>query len=676
MLDTDEVILSLASLLHDIGKVLQRAGNHVKHERLSANFVKEHIPDYTTAENVSRLVEGHHEGGDDPLLRLLIEADHASAGEREMERSEETGQIYYPLHRPLKSPLADPDEKVYYPARRLSIGDLTLFYPSSQAEAGIVEYIEIANELEEGMQSIERLYNMGNTLPYIASLSELLRKELFLVPSAPAVEKEPTNSLYEHSRLTAALSICFKRSQKKSFTIIVGDIGGIQRFVYGQRVYKQALKSLKGRSAYISFLSDAVAKHLLIKLRLPPFNLIYSGGGHFMIISPTLYSSAKTELVKEINRFLLKRHKGSLRLYIGFADVNLGEPSTGTGQKKTWELLKQKINEAHEDLKKRKENAFKELLSEFYDTLFGERIEKENMVCESCGIYIEDEGKAKMIGEGEEGLRVCSICYGLADLGRRITKSKYLVEIWTQDAEIENLDDWQDVINFTTDGLSISYYLAEKKEELATFLRFLEDKQKSLRLVSVKIINDTNLTEIINHISNQIGKLPISVGFMFMPQWAPLTGDGQIMSFDDLASSSEGSAEIGYLRLDLDGMGSLIRDRADRFSVLSTVSQLVSIVMEGVVEQLVRKTRLDKTGTRTNNLYLIYSGGDDLLIIGPWNEVVEFSEVLETEIRKCFGTKRPTMSCALLVEDPKTPVKVATETLDGGSEKEKELHIL
>ncbi len=664
MLDTDEVILSLASLLHDIGKVIQRTDKKGKHESLSAEFVKTHLPDKTSAEDVAKLVEKHHQGGDDPLLQLLIEADHTSAGEREIETKEETGQTYYPLHRPLKSPIADPDETVYYPVQRLNIQDYEQLVPSNKAKAGTTEYNDIVDELINGMSSIGKLYQAANWLPYITSLSELLRRELFFVPSAPAVEKEPRNSLYEHSRLTAALAICFKRSGSKSFTIIVGDVGGIQRFVYGQRVYKQALKSLKGRSAYISFLADAVAKHILIKHRLPPFNLIYSAGGHFMIISPKLDTDAKKGLVKEINQFLLKRHKGSLRLYLGFSDIELGkEQSPETGQQGLWKIIKQKIEEAHEDLKKRKETPFKELLTEHYETLFKERIEQENQVCESCGIYIQDNREVRRIGEGEEALNVCPLCYGLAELGRRLVTSRYIVEMWGS-ITIKEKDDWEKTLNFTADDLSISYYLAENEQDLKQLLQLLSINPRGLWMVLVKTLNDSNFTDTINTTREFIDKLPIAVGFTFMPQWAPLAEDRQIKSFDQLALASEGSHEIGYLRLDLDGMGSLIRDKADRFSVLSTISQLISFVMEGVVEQLVRNSSSQITGRSFKNLYLIYSGGDDLLLVGPWNEVVEFADVLKTKISAFFKTRKPTMTCALLVEDPKTPVKVATETLD------------
>lgn len=665
MLETDEAILSLASLLHDIGKVLQRTDKKVKHELLSADFVKTYLPDQTTAERVEQLVKKHHEGGDDPLLRLLIEADHTSAGEREIETKEETGQTYHPLHRPLKSPIADPDENIYYPVQRLNIENYAQLHPSNEAKAGTTEYKDIVDELINEMISIGKLYQTANWLPYISTLSELLRKELLLVPSAPAVEKEPRNSLYEHSRLTAALSICFNRSGNRSFTITIGDVGGIQRFVYGQRVYKQALKSLKGRSIYINLLADAVAKHILIKLRLPPFNLIYSAGGHFMIISQKLDTEKKTELVKEINQFLLKRHKGSLRLHLGFADVDLDkESSPETGQQRLWDLIKQKIEEAHEDLKKRKETPFKELLSESYETLFKERIEKENQVCESCGTYIQDSRMVKTIGKDEEELIVCPLCYGLAELGRRLVTSRYIVELWGRTIIDKEMDDWEKALNFTSDNLLISYYLAENEQDLEQFLQSLSKNPSGLWMVSVKTLNNSNFTDAINHISRFVDKLPIAVGFTFMPQWAPLGEDGQIKSFDQLALASEGSKEIGYLRLDLDGMGSLIRDKADRFSVLSTISQLVSFVMEGVVEQLVRRGSSQITGRNFKNLYLIYSGGDDLLIVGPWNEVVEFAEILQNEVRRCFGTSKPTMTCALLVEDPKTPVKVATETLD------------
>jgi CRISPR/Cas system-associated protein Cas10 (large subunit of type III CRISPR-Cas system) len=68
-----------------------------------------------------------------------------------------------------------------------------------------------------------------------------------------------------------------------------------------------------------------------------------------------------------------------------------------------------------------------------------------------------------------------------------------------------------------------------------------------------------------------------------MPTHTPLDEKGDIMSFDDLAKRSEGQKMIGFLKLDLDRVGELVKRHSEKVSGLATVSQLLSFIMEGAV---------------------------------------------------------------------------------------------
>jgi CRISPR-associated protein Csm1 len=129
--------------------------------------------------------------------------------------------------------------------------------------------------------------------------------------------------------------------------------------------------------------------------------------------------------------------------------------------------------------------------------------------------------------------------------------------------------------------------------------------------------------------------------------------EGDIMSFDDLAERSEGQKLIGFLKLDLDRIGQLVEKHSEKFSGLATVSQLLSFIMEGAVNVVAESYR---------NVYLIYSGGDDLLAVGPWSDVVDFAEKLSVELEKLVGGGL-SFTAAITVEEPKAPVKVVMDSL-------------
>ena len=83
----------------------------------------------------------------------------------------------------------------------------------------------------------------------------------------------------------------------KPYLLIGGDISGIQRFIY-TITSKGALKSLKGRSFFLELLNEHIVSELIDALKLTRSNIIFSGGGHFHILSHN--TTAVTETIKEV----------------------------------------------------------------------------------------------------------------------------------------------------------------------------------------------------------------------------------------------------------------------------------------------------------------------------------------------------------------------------------------
>ncbi len=639
-MDEDELVLVAAGLMHDVGKVVQRSGRPSRHQNLSEKFVADFLSSVVDVSNVRDLVLRHHEGVSYGPLGFLVRADHVSAMERDVELEEDNMASYKSLYRLLQSPLTN---KFYYGLNPLDLSpDLKALKPVVEKTCSENDYENLLKKLEGELGRLKQLYSgSGNGLAYIVTLAEVLRKYLFFCPSAPSIEREPTNSLYEHSRMVAALSICLKRSDGKGFTIVYGDVGGIQRFVYGQRVYKGALKSLRGRSLYITILSDAIAKHLLLTLDLPHVNLVYSSGGNFMLVCELLNEERKRMLVEEVNRFLLNRHKGLLRLSLGFADVRLGDDDRSR--------ISNDIAEAQRDARRGKEQVFYDLLKYDYGLFFEPKIAPSGSVCESCGLEI-DGGERVQGGEGlvgEELPVLCSSCSGLIKLAKEVASARYLVEVWMDEGCVLS-SRFGDVLNFTVDGLRVAYMFVEKPREIER-LRGVN----GVKLIWVKRLNDTDFLGDAEGFVEWVGRDRLAFGFSIFTTHTPLDENGDIMSFDDLVSRSEGQRMVGFLKLDLDRVGELVARHSGRLSNLATVSQLLSLIMEGCVNVVAKPFRY---------VYLIYSGGDDLLAVGPWNEVVDFACKLSGELEGLIGGGL-SFTAALYVDEPKAPVKVVMDSL-------------
>ena len=131
------------------------------------------------------------------------------------------------------------------------------------------------------------------------------------IPAATAFGVRPEVSLYDHSRTTAALAAAFWRYHhdrgddptqvrqrlansarpdwdEPKLLLIQGDFFGIQDFIFatGGETQRRAAKLLRGRSFYVSLLTECAALHLLDRLGLPPTSQVINAAGKFLIVAP------------------------------------------------------------------------------------------------------------------------------------------------------------------------------------------------------------------------------------------------------------------------------------------------------------------------------------------------------------------------------------------------------
>ena len=124
-------------------------------------------------------------------------------------------------------------------------------------------------------------------------------------------------------------------------------------------------------------------------------------------------------------------------------------------------------------------------------------------------------------------------------------------------------------------------------------------------------------------------------------------------TFEKLAIQSEGIDRLGVLRADVDNLGAaftngFVREREEnvvdrnRYLTLSrfaTLSRQLSMFFKHHINGLLRgQTALeglslkpDLAGGRKKAV-IVYSGGDDMFIIGSWNDVIE----LAVDLRHAF----------------------------------------
>ena len=609
-------ILRIAALLHDIGKFWQGAGGKGKHEELSNRFIQQFLPE-KIQEGLS-FVEGHHDskqylGKGYYPLKILVLADWLASSERkDLEEKEEKGKRKITPMQSIFSNIvlddATPREKYYYDIQ--SLFDKNTFPKKKEDIQELTDsYKELWNRFVDELEKLKGM-KFAEKDTYFTTLYYLLKKYTSFVPSA-VWQSRPDISLFDHSRMTCAIAECIYKSgtdekelrdilqalhkrnkkeeltesekellSKRRFTLIGGDISGIQKFIYSI-ASKGAAKGLKGRSFYLQLLSEAIAKCILKKLDLSIANLIYSAGGHFYILAPLEVNM--DEINKELENIMIEIHSGELYVAIDKVELSVKDfVEKNIGEK--WKELANKLGE-------KKKKKFSSILDKEF---FIPNIDSSN-VCQVCGL----PSKYELMEE--EGIKKCRLCKSFEELTEKLAKkdkvkARYIVECKPDGNEEQGRWEW----NIAKIG--IKYDIVENTKEI------------SCNEGIIYTLNEGNF------VLKKEGNF--AYGFKFLFQ-TPL------MELSDLAREAKGIEKWGVLRGDVDNLGRIFGvglKKEDRsISRISTLSSLISFFFDYYINEVCREYQ--------GKIYGVYAGGDDFFIIGSWDILPELANKIYENFR-------------------------------------------
>jgi CRISPR-associated protein Csm1 len=126
--------------------------------------------------------------------------------------------------------------------------------------------------------------------------------------------------------------------------------------------------------------------------------------------------------------------------------------------------------------------------------------------------------------------------------------------------------------------------------------------------------------------------------------WLPREGK-RVLDFDEIARRAIGQRSwLGYLRIDADRIGESFRGLAGDPSGTKDLSQLLQDFFCDTVQELLTRD--------FPSIYPVYGGGDDLFVIGPWDQTLAFANRLALEFRrKTLG--KLTFSAGLALAKPR-----------------------
>jgi len=508
----------------------------------------------------------------------------------------------------------------------------------------------------------------------------------------PNTYGEPGVSLFQQWKAVAALAFAsggVEEGPAEGFTLVGGDIPGIQRMIY-TITSKGAAKALRGRSLFIQLLGDAVVRRLVHKLGLSQANVIYAAGGNFMLLAPAGESTQDllSEVNEDVNQTLLETYEGDIALCL--ADVQIPAGAVGTAEFGT----KYSLDLQHA-VTRQKARRFAEIANGpgGWEKVFeprGDGGERPNF-CAVCQAELsleelKDEDESLLLADagelkpGETAPRVCYDCdtfRKLAEVVGRPERALYL-----RRGKGPGSDRWQELLH----GLSAGWWY-----------RFADLTEVAVPGETKYTLNDVDF---INHGAH---------GFLFLSNTTPRVTQkdvewwdetypdqrgevkiGAIRNFELLAhaAKADGALErVGVLRMDVDSLGRVMTrglvyaDKPHRsMAATSALSTALGRFFAGDLDVRCQEgTKVpDMAGLRGHAgedlLYVIYAGGDDLFVVGSWHLLPLLAEQVRGAFERYVG-ENPFLhiSAGITLEGRKFPLYQAAtragEALDGGAKK-------
>jgi CRISPR-associated protein Csm1 len=647
--------ISLAALLHDIGKFGQRAGIYTLKDIYKRKDYKHNHAAYTAQilndlgfnleDTLSDQAAMHHNPLDDDISWIIASADRMASGfEREkFEEYDAKASASYDRQRLWH---------IFNSKKRFKISTLSpnaIF--QAEGEAKEDEYAPLWQNFEK---EFGRANVRGNSSTDSFTIDYLLKKYTTFIPSSTSFSVNGYNavkaniSLYDHARATAVFAAAiyklyskgnkniinyYKKEkcdiEQKDLLMICGDFFGIQNFIFDSVPAAKASKILRAKSAYVQILTKIIAFYIVEKLGLSYQSIITTNAGKFEILGVNDDESIEKlkTIQNEINEFFIENYFGQTGIGVSFTACSLAdfivESRYNNQDKNDKNSLRSRIERAVEAVKYQKFDLLRQVPVMKYD----KDIDNQTL-CPFCG-----KRKIKKDNGGEER---CEICDKFIAIGEYLAKDEYLI-VSRNDGKIHIFGDYY--ISFTKEPH------VDSKNDIAIF----------------DICNDEEFR---------------GYAKWELASYVKKSAENEILTFEDLAENSCnadkkcGIKAIMALKGDVDNMGKFIKAEANgitnSFAQYNFFSRMIDYFFSVYTATLMKN----------KNLYTVFAGGDDIFILGAWDEVIEFAKELRKQFMEFTDNSNLSVSMGLVLTKPNKPVNfiadVAEQNLKNAKEKYKD----
>ncbi len=415
-------------------------------------------------------------------------------------------------------------------------------------------------------------------------------------------------SLYDTMKVTEAIMACLVRceNEMEPFTMVTGDFSGIQKYIFSiaSANHSNVAKRLRARSFYVDVVSRVFSQYVIDSFSVGRANILLQTGGKFYCIVPTLcrMDEKLSAIRSAFDQYLYDAFHGSVSVnmaWLGCDDRALAYYSDT-------------IVKLNERLGENKTSPFSSVLKngdgwnpEAF-ILCGEL--KEKHVCKNCGCELVDAAKDS-----------CSMCDMQIEIGSRLPWAKYII--------------------YTKDGGKGTYPVFRDYH-----IRITGD-------ISASDLTGAYLIESLNGSPVKGSKQSLPIVWKYMANHIP--SDGYMpKTFGQIAEESSGMDKLAVLKADVDILGFLfaqgLRTKDRHFGTISrvnTMSRMLEVFFSGYIEKLLESKPYQ-------DVYSVFSGGDDLFLIGPWDAMLGLAADVQKKFREFSAENESvTMSASVSVFD-------------------------
>lgn len=531
------------------------------------------------------------------------------------------------------------DKTVYYTPNKLEMRHLI-----PNKDHATMPFHEVQEHITGFATDLQSVWSMDNAT-FDTLITQLQRVIDHYAWSLPAGENELQYvSLSEHSKLLAALVAAHQRQESAdthTVTMVVGDLSGIQKYIFdiSHTGAGSVAKRLRARSFQIGILSDLVAHRILHTFEMPLFNMIISSGGKFYLLLPGHAHEQIFAIQKELDEWALENFHGEIAINLGtssfsirqFADVSVifESLSTALQNRKSTPLQLGLTQQQAWDISK---------------FVFTETTQNK---CKSCNKFPVHKSN------------MCKACFADREIGEELAKARYIVY---------------------RRGDTPSSKLADSVYRWGGY--FVE-ATKSLPSYTDNIY----LIYQLNEYSSQPNNLPLMT--RYVSNYVPTASEqgcahclterpddpvkaNNVLLFECIADAADGESQLAYLKADVDNLGSLFAFgmRKDRmpthFSHVTTLSKMLDVFFSGWLHQTLK--------TKYPSVYTVFSGGDDMFLIGPWDQAMSLATHMREALKDLAGENpNITISAGVVLSKPTMPIYRQAEQSENELEMAKEV---